>query len=163
MRSKLEGIYRRHRQGLFTVALSITRCPALAEDAIHEAFARMWKSQHHPSGDGLAYVFSAVRNAAVDQVRRQSAAERAGQAASIYDDAPSDDPAEMSADAERDRLLRQSLEGLPLEQREAVVLRVYAGLKFEQMADVTGESLSTVASRYRRAMETLRGRVQRFL
>jgi DNA-directed RNA polymerase specialized sigma24 family protein len=45
--------------------------------------------------------------------------------------------------------------GLPEEQREALVVWVYAGLTFEQMAEVLGQPLSTVSWRYRRALDRL--------
>jgi RNA polymerase sigma-70 factor (ECF subfamily) len=153
VRGALEAIYRRHRQGLFTLALSITGRVELAEDAVQEAFVGLWRRGAPPAGDVVAYVFAAVRNAAIDQLRkrRRSAGDSP---VSIYDGAVIDpDPA---AEAEQRRLLRDALEALPAEQREAVVLRIYAGLSFGQVAEMLGEPLPTVASRYRRALERIR-------
>ena len=69
----LEDIYRDHRRGLFGLALSVVREAAAAEDAVHEAFARMAKQRRRPVGDVLGYVYKAVRNAAIDQTRRRQA------------------------------------------------------------------------------------------
>ena len=71
MHQRLERIYREHRQGLFTLALAITRCPQSAEDAVHDAFVRLWRSRLRPGGDPVAYVFASVRNAALDVLRRR--------------------------------------------------------------------------------------------
>ena len=65
----LEAIYREDRQALYTWALSITRCPDGAEDAVQEAFCRLFRLAAAPRSL-RAYVFRAVRNAALDQASR---------------------------------------------------------------------------------------------
>ncbi len=45
---------------------------------------------------------------------------------------------------------------LPPDQREAVVMHLYNGLTFQQSAEALGVPLQTMASRYRRALATLR-------
>lgn len=152
MRRTLEAIYRGHRQGLFTLALAITGRAEPAEDAVHEAFVRLWKQKRPLAGDLVAYVFAAVRNAAIDQVRRRAAARQAPE--SIFDHAATN-PAAAAVEAEQFRLLRQAVEALPPRQCEAVVLKTYAGLTFQQMASVLDEPLPTVASRYRRALDRI--------
>ena len=159
MRASLERIYRRHRQGLYTLSLSITRCPSRAEDAVQEAFTRLWKSAVRPHGDPVAYVFAAVRNAAVEQMRRRRA--DAGQQeppVSIYDGA-SADPAVAAAEAERIEAVRDAVAQLPRAQREVLVMRIYGGLKFAQVAEAVGRPLPTVTTQYRRALERLRGKM----
>ena len=48
------------------------------------------------------------------------------------------------------------LEQLPSEQREVVMLRLTAGLRFRQIAETLGVSINTVQSRYRYAINKLR-------
>ena len=59
-------IYQRHRRGLFALALSITGCPMRAEDAVHDAFARLCRMNLASATNADAYAFIAVRNAALD-------------------------------------------------------------------------------------------------
>jgi RNA polymerase sigma-70 factor (ECF subfamily) len=161
---ELGKVYEQYRQGLYTLALAITRSPAEAEDAVQEAFARLWGSRARPAdGSLVAYVFAAVRNAALDQVRRRgrlASHERSDPfddrmaAVSIFNGTP-EDPAAKAIDAERHRLIRQAVDELPEAEREAVVMKVYGGLTFEEIARIRGEPLPTVASRYRRALEKL--------
>jgi RNA polymerase sigma-70 factor (ECF subfamily) len=153
VREEIEAIYRRHRQGLFTLALSITRCPELAEDAVHDACARLLRLEARPDRDAVAYVFAAVRNAALDHARRRRPSLE--YPASIFD-VRQTDPAVAAREAEQQRLAREAVDQLPLKQREAVVLRLYTDLTFEQIAETLGEPLPTVASRYRRALERIR-------
>ncbi len=152
MQQQLERIYQDHRQGLFTLALSITRRPDLAEDAVQEAFARLWQSKREPTADPVAYVFASVRNAALQLLRRRQPVEAE---TSIFADEGSD-PAAAAIEDERQRLVRRAVDALPIRQREAVVLRLNAGLTFQQIADTVGEPLQTIASRYRRALQQVK-------
>jgi RNA polymerase sigma-70 factor (ECF subfamily) len=64
--------------------------------------------------------------------------------------------APAGADREAEHDLHEAMRALPAEQLEAVVLHLYVGLTFAQAAEVLGEPLATVASRYRRALDRLR-------
>ncbi len=157
----LERVYSEHRQGLYTLALSIARDGSLAEEAVHEAFVRLC-SRRLDARRLTAYVYQAVRNAAVDQVRRQSARRRLD--GSIYNGwmppGAADDPADDAGRVEQLAALRRAVDALGQADREAVVMRIYGQLSFPQIADVTGESVNTVASRYRRALAKLREQMQ---
>jgi RNA polymerase sigma-70 factor (ECF subfamily) len=62
-----------------------------------------------------------------------------------------------SVDRPAERLaVTQALGELPPEQREVVHLKAFQGMTFKEIADLTGESINTVASRYRYATEKLR-------
>lgn len=50
----------------------------------------------------------------------------------------------------------RALERLSSEQREAVVLKIYQGFKFEEMAEILGCPVSTVKSRLYSALELLK-------
>ena len=70
MREILAATYTEHRQGLFSLALSVTGDRQLAEDAVQSAFEKLIRLSASPNGNPVAYVFSAVRNAAHDCVHR---------------------------------------------------------------------------------------------
>jgi RNA polymerase sigma-70 factor (ECF subfamily) len=54
-------------------------------------------------------------------------------------------------------LIRVALERLDVASRELVELKIYGGLTFREIADVVGSPQAAVATRYRRALESLRG------
>ena len=150
MRQRLETIYREHRQGLFALALSITRSAPLAEDAVHDALLRLWRSDREPEGDTVAYVFASVRNAAIEIRRRRHDVTGCD---SVFADVAA---TPSTADAETAGRIRRAIDRLPLRPRQVVVMRLYGELTFQQIADTLGEPLQTVASRYRRSLEQVR-------
>ena len=52
---------------------------------------------------------------------------------------------------EKSDLLRNAIESLPDDYREALVLRVYSGFSYQEIAEITGCNLGTVKSRLNRA------------
>ena len=92
------------------------------------------------------YVFRCVRNAALD---RLASAKRAAQVDSIFRANGHCDPALAV-------LAGEALATLDDEDREAVVLKIYGGLTFREIAVTCGEPVNTVAARYRRALLKLR-------
>lgn len=60
-------------------------------------------------------------------------------------------PVEMSIAVER------ALGRLTADQREAVVLKIFQGFKFEEMAEILDLPLSTIKSRLYSALDVLKG------
>ena len=167
MRDLLEKLYCSHRQGLFSLALSITGCRQLAEDAIQSAFERLCRSSTAPAGDVVNYVFAAVRNAARDSVRSKQRASDVRETifnGFVSADGTSREPVDGMLTTERDQILRSAVDDLDEAEREVVVLKTFAGLTFAAIGEVLEQSEKTVATRYRRALlkleEKLRGPIQ---
>ncbi|HSD22475.1 MAG TPA: RNA polymerase sigma factor [Anaeromyxobacter sp.] len=156
-----EVLVRRHRTPVFSFLVRLTGDRARAEDLCQEVFLKVVKASRtwEERARFRTWVYAIARNLAVDEARR-AAFRRAepldapgGAAAHPADDPPPDAAAEAA-------LLRPKLEAalaaLPPEQREVFLLREYAGLRFAEIADVTGTPENTVKSRMRYALEALR-------
>lgn len=152
----LENLYSQHRQGLYALAVAITGSHATAEDAVQNAFARLFKSQLPNEGDIVAYVYGAVRNSAIDANRSANRQLEFKQSlVNGYHPERTNGsltPPDQLLTKERHERLRNEIESLSNEEREAIVLKVFAGLTFEQAAYVAQEPAKTIASRYRRAL-----------
>ena len=141
---QLQRFYEEHRQGLYTYALSLTRCAEAAEDAIQDAFAKMLRTA--APTELRPYVFRCVRNAAIDQHRK-----------SIRTDELIIDTPAAGTDQPRDfEPLARAMGRLSDEQRETIVLRIYEDMSFREIAEMREASINTVASWYRRGLEQLR-------
>ena len=54
-------------------------------------------------------------------------------------------------------MIRVALARLNAVDRETVQLKIYGGLTFREIANIVGRPQATVATQYRRALESLRG------
>jgi RNA polymerase sigma-70 factor (ECF subfamily) len=141
------AFYSAHRQELFTYALSITRAADVAEDAVHEAIRRLLSNKHAPR-EIRPYAFRCVRNAALDLLRQaQRDARKLEDYRLLFDDAHHEPLRESVAE-----LLAELTE----QEREIVVLKIFSGLTFREIADVCGARQGTVASSYWRCLNRLR-------
>jgi RNA polymerase sigma-70 factor (ECF subfamily) len=143
---RLRHFYESSRAELFMYALSITREPQSAEDAVQTAFCAVLR-QKRPPLELRPYLFRCIRNAAIDALHR-SAREEA-QAAPLFEREASPDPGLPA-------LVEDLLAQLPADQRETIVLKTYAGLTLREIAEAREVSINTAASWYRRGLERLR-------
>jgi len=128
-----------------------------AEDVVQAAFVKFW--QHRPDAGREHYplLYSAVRTCALDF--RRAGERRARREANPDADVLREDATCFDHSVERREeaaLLESALRELPPEQREVVVLRVWGGLTFAEIAMALNQSINTVASRHRHALEALR-------
>ena len=71
-------------------------------------------------------------------------------------------PAQNAARSENAKAVRESLELLPPEVREAIELAFFGGLSHTQIAEKLSVPLTTVKSRIRRAMMQLRQTLKQY-
>lgn len=128
-----------------------------AEDVLQEVFCRLARYERRLGSvrDMKTYVFRMARNEAHRFLK--------GRRNRLSDETLNPGgPAEAMAsliqrvDEGRKMLVSRSLTRLPDEQLEAVVLKIFDGLTFKEMAAVCGVSMNTAASRYRYGMARLR-------
>lgn len=144
----LETIWDAHSTPLHNYALAITRSQDEADDVLGEVFERLARGGRklRKIRRPTAYLFTMVRNAALSRAKRLGA-----RAASEIDER------HIAANpATEDIAVRQAVLDLPPDQREAVVLHVFAGLTFAEIGRVTRASPNTAAGRYRYALQKLR-------
>lgn len=123
-----------------------------ADDVVQDAFVSLIGLKRSPN-DVKAWLFRAVRNAAISRLRsRKRRKKRETAVAMNVSDMFAAKPADL-LDAEEISLL---VSGLPEDQREVVVLRVWGKLTLEATADVVGTSVATVFRRYQAGLESIR-------
>jgi RNA polymerase sigma-70 factor (ECF subfamily) len=131
-----------------------------ADDVLQETFVCLARTRKKLATveNLVAYVFTTAQNEAARQVERQARAGRVRTALSLrsqFQEATKDD----LASREVAEWVASALGRLDPELREVVELKIYAGLTFREISEVTGLPQGTAATRYRSALEKMRGQM----
>jgi len=157
-RAEFDRFVREHAQAVRRYALSLTRDPWTADDALQETFLRAWRSWSSFRGESTreAWVIRICRNVVLDMLKRRfdqplSRVEQiAGEGASHFDQPM------LSLDS------TWMLMQLRLEYREVVFLVDVLGYDYETAAVVLDAPVGTVRSRVHRARSALRDVLQQY-
>ena len=155
--SALAELYDRHGRVAYGLALRVLRDPALAEDAVQDAFLAVWRGADRfvpERGSASAWLLTLVHRRAVDVVRREER-RRADPLPELEpgSDGGADDDAMLRLERER---VVGALKKLPDPQREALELAYYAGFSQSELADRLGVPLGTIKSRMNAGLARLR-------
>ncbi len=146
-----EEIYNDLKTPIMTLAVRMTGDPHTAEDIFQEVFIKLYRSPPDPTiAKPRAYIFRMASNLAIDGIRRRQR----------QNEAPLDETEDVLSckgpDLEEKMDVEAALSALPDAERSIVTLHVNGGLKFREIAQVTGLPSGTVLWKYRRALKRLR-------
>ena len=149
----------RHSRLMFRVAFSLLRNTQDAEDAVQEAFLKLYRGEGWQRMDNeKAFLARTVWRVALDRLpkgREQSFNETAGDFESLGDSPEAS--ALRSAQALR---LRRMIDSLPVELRQVLLLSAIEELNSREIAELIGIPEGTVRTRMMRAREELRRRYE---
>jgi len=148
-----------HLDAAFNYARWLTRNDAEAEDVVQDACVRAMRFFSSLREDNARpWLFTIVRNTWYSRVSRSRADVAEGTSLNDGQDEWPDnalDPEERLLQQHTVSLVRAALEQLPVDFREAIVLREIEGLSYKEIAAVAGVPIGTVMSRLARARERL--------
>lgn len=151
MRAQIERQLLENYQKYYRLAYSYVRNEADALDIVQESAYKAMRGGDKLKEEDYAdtWIYRIVVNTALDFLRR---AQREASAGESYLEAEQgvEEKGYETAD------IMQTLATLPMKDRSVLVLRYFENFKLEQIADMTGENVSTVKSRLYRAQEKLR-------
>jgi RNA polymerase sigma-70 factor (ECF subfamily) len=150
-------IYAKYKDYLLTLAKGLLNEQAAAEDVVHDVFVSFARSagQFQLTGSLRGYLATCVSNLARDKIRART--RQAEALDSVNPIIPgSDNPEQRVIEREELMRLRQAISQIPYEQREAVMLHLKGGMKFREIANLQGVSVSTIHGRYRYGLDKLR-------
>jgi RNA polymerase sigma-70 factor, ECF subfamily len=154
----LRTIYEKYEGALLALAGNLLDDPATAEDVLQDVLVSFVQSVHRLKirSSLKGYLAAAVVNRTRDYYRRRprqrmvSIDEARGLAAG------DEGPVQMVERSEQAQKARAALTQLPYEQREVIMLRLHADMKFREIAKVQKVSVKTALSRYRYGLDKLR-------
>ena len=149
----MEPLYLAIKDAVFGYALSILKNTQDAEDVLHDCCLAVAQSagMYRPSGKPMAWILTIARNLCLGKLRGRSR----------VSDLPEEDWEPYLESNERismeDRVvLEHCLRDLQDEEREILLLHVFSGMKHREIAALTDRPLSTVLSKYHRALRKMR-------
>ncbi len=163
----LADLYDRHAAIVFGLARRIVSRAEDAEEVVQDVFAQIWKQAARYSGGRgtvAGWIVMLTRTRAIDRLRARRArpdedrGEDAGAAMSLT--SASADPERVALSGEQVQRVAGALAALPESQRSLVDLAYFEGLSQSEIAARTGMPLSTVKTRMRSAMGTLRQKLE---
>ena len=151
-------LVRTHQARLLCFAERMTGGDAeTAEDAVQEAFLRLWRgrTRYQPQGALIGFLLRVVRNICLDYERMSRPD------APLEDDLPSaETPEDRLVACSLGEAVREAVARLPEAQRAVFVLSQYQGMSYGEIAEVLACPVGTVASRKHLAVEALRRRLR---
>ncbi|HYB43886.1 MAG TPA: sigma-70 family RNA polymerase sigma factor [Candidatus Methylomirabilis sp.] len=171
--SALEALMERHSARVYRVAFGITRDHSVAEEVVQDVFLTLFRKIDGFEGRAAlgTWLYRVAANAALIRRRGKRAevemaledclptfradGHREGDRAWVLADW-SRTPERELLEGEARRILERALERLPEHYRALLVLRDVEELSNEEVAEVLGESVSSVKSRLHRARMALR-------
>lgn len=151
MRAHIEKQLLDNYEKYYRLAYSYVRNEADALDIVQESAYKAMKGGDKLKEEAFAdtWIYRIVVNTALDFLRKS---QKEVNAEESYLEVEQSVEEEGYANTD----IMMTLSTLPLKDRSVLVLRYFENFKLEQIADMTGESLSTVKSRLYRAQQKLR-------
>lgn len=168
-----DELLRRNKNLLYSLILRYSRSHSIADEIFQEVFLKVFRNKElfREAVSFKAWLVTICKNTCIDYTRRQNRTVRT----EPLDDVTSEDNHALSERVASDlptpedslnvqfesEELKTLLDRLPEEQRETFYLKVIMELTFEEIGESMQCSTNTAKSRFRYALETLRGLVRR--
>ncbi|MEJ8758533.1 sigma-70 family RNA polymerase sigma factor [Pontibacter sp. H259] len=162
--SAFEQLVNRHKNRVFTTILLIVKDTYTAEDLTQDAFIKaihtMKSGRYNEEGKFSSWICRIAHNLAIDFFRK----EKRSPMITLEDGSNVFNTLAFAADSaeslqiQEDTVarLRELIQTLPQTQREVLMMRHYADMSFQEIADATGVSINTALGRMRYALINLR-------
>lgn len=157
-RSAFSALYDRTSAKLFGICLRVLKDRTAAEDAMQDAYVKIWKNADRYRSNGLSpmtWLITIARNTAIDRLRAsRDTADIDGMTEVLPAPGPSPE-ASVVAGSEAKRIVA-CLGELPEDRRTAVRECYLGGLSYQDLADKFDVPLNTMRTWLRRSLASLR-------
>ena len=161
-----EELVRKHTKGVLGIVRRYLADPSQAEDVAQDVFVKVFKARlnYEPQAKFSTWLFRITVNHCLNEIR---ARRHQGVTAPPEDDLLKEpdpkSPDDLMNLTELQLVVRKALDGLPENQRMAVILARYEELPYDEIGRVMELSVEAVKSLIFRAKEGLRQRLGKFV
>ncbi|MBN1973256.1 MAG: RNA polymerase sigma factor [Sedimentisphaerales bacterium] len=153
----LRRIYEKYKDDLLALAIALSNDRTVAEDVLHDVFVSFaeYAVKLQLRTSLKSYLLSCV----VNRIRSLHSI-KSRQNEQVYDaediEHDCNEPVRLAILTEQSKLVELALSELPYQQREVIVLHINSQIRFKDIAEMQGESINTIQSRYRYGLEKLK-------
>ncbi|MFC5411746.1 RNA polymerase sigma factor [Larkinella bovis] len=160
-----EQLYRRFYAVLFRYGRTFTHDDDLVEDCIQDLFLNLHRYRHNlkPVTEGVAfYLLGSLRNTLFRQLsllQRMRESYPATEAEASLELSVEEALITRQLSEQQVQQLDRALKQLPQRQREAITLKFYSGLSFEQIAQIMGVNHQSAKNFIQKGLQALRRQI----
>jgi len=166
--SAFEQLVNRHKNKVYTTIFLIVKDSYTAEDLLQDTFIKaihtMKSGRYNEEGKFSSWICRIAHNLAIDHFRKEKRSPMITleDGSNVFNNMSfSEDSAEsLQIKEDTHARLRELIQTLPQTQREVLMMRHYAEMSFQEIADATGVSINTALGRMRYALINLRKKMQ---
>ncbi|WP_242929431.1 RNA polymerase sigma factor [Pontibacter vulgaris] len=159
-----EQLVNRHKNKVFTTILLIVKDTYIAEDLLQDTFIKaihtMKGGRYNEEGKFSPWICRIAHNLAIDFFRKEKRSPMITleDGSNVFNTLSfAEDSAEsLQIKEDTHTRLRELIQTLPQSQREVLMMRHYADMSFQEIAEATGVSINTALGRMRYALINLR-------
>ena len=156
----LHALYEQTHRIVFTLTMRITGNRETAEELTLDVFHDVWRraSAYDPaSGSVIGWMMNQARSRAIDRLRFEQRKKRVpDHADTSVTIAPSSSPHDVLDASDQGRVLRDALQVLTNDERQAIETAFFSELTYREVAAKFNQPLGTVKTRIRSGLEKLR-------
>jgi len=162
----MDELLARYKNPVYHFALRLSRNVAEAQDITQEVFLRVHRDRYfyRPTGKFSTWIFSIAHNLFISRMRKARWMvlwpRKSEDSDELIDvESPDPTPLETVANDDFNQVLKQCIQALPFLQREALVLREYQKLDYEEIARILHKPLGTIKTLIFRARSALKDKL----
>jgi len=163
LRNQLQEHVERYQARLTRYCEQILRSrPDLAGDVVQDTFLKLHRAliDNAEIANVASWLYRVAHNLAIDVHRRDARDRRLGEKLAAAPPVTEHGSVVLSR-VESRKLAVSEMQHLPIEQRQVLLLKIIEGMTLQQVADTTGEKLSTVHYRVGAGLKALALRLQK--
>ena len=158
-RVAFEQIYTTHFAALYNYGFRFCGSSAQAKDAVHQLFVKMWdhKEKLNAPPSIRHYLIKSLRHILIDQFKTECFLDNVYSDDTYFSEPPHEFLLiQQDAAAEQHIYLKNALKTLTKRQREAIYLKFFENLSYEEISATMSLTVNSVYNLISRAIEVLR-------
>jgi RNA polymerase sigma factor (sigma-70 family) len=166
MYSTLMGRYQKKILSFVYHMLKSAKMEMLAEDLCSETFYKAYRSLHsfrEVDASFSTWLYTIARNTVLSELRKQKTAHLSLDDSTYIPSAPAEEaPEQRLLQGEKVTMVRDAINSLPEKQRSALILREYDGMDYQEIANILGQTVSSVKSLLFRARASVKAQLESY-